>query len=381
MNTLDIEFKKEFDVIIIGGGLAGLTAAIELATKGRKILLLEKKKFPRHKVCGEYVSNEVLPVLNYFAINPFDVGAQRMKRFVLSSPSGRSAFTALPLGAFSLSRYRLDELLYHKAQSLGVDVRTGIQASLIQHIGKQSVVLAGKQNFVSRFVIGAFGKTSNLRPKTGESPNSKHGKYFAVKRHIRTDFPNDLVALHNFSGGYCGVSKIEDDKVNVCYLAQSKDLQRFGDIKAFEEKIVFGNPHLKKVFKNAEELFDRPMAISNFGMGAKDAVSDGVFMAGDSAGMISPLCGNGMAMAISSGFHLARLLNECMVDGHPNVWAEMAYTRFWKSQFSTRLFWGGTLQYLFGKPTLSNFALSVLNTVPSLTPMIIEKTHGDVILA
>jgi len=378
---LDLESEKEFDVIIIGGGLAGLTAAIELATKGRSILLLEKKKFPRHKVCGEYVSNEVLPVLIHFGINPFESGAQRMKQFVLSSPSGRSVFTKLPLGAFSLSRYRLDELLFQKAQSIGVDVRTGIQANLIQHVGNQSVVVAGKQKFVSRFVIGAFGKTSNMRPKSEDNINSQQGRYFAVKRHIRTDFPNDLVALHNFSGGYCGVSKIEDDKVNVCYLAQSKDLQHFGGINAFEEKILFRNPHLKNVLTNAEELFDRPMAISNFSMGAKDAVSDGVFMAGDSAGMISPLCGNGMAMAISSGFHLARLLNECMVDGHPNIWAEKAYTRFWKSQFSTRLFWGGTLQHLFGKPVLSNFALNVLSAVPSLAPKIIEKTHGDVILA
>jgi menaquinone-9 beta-reductase len=377
----DIESQKEFDVIIVGGGLAGFAAAIELALQGRKILLLEKKKFPRHKVCGEYVSNEVLPVLNYFGINPFDSGALSMKRFVLSSPSGKSVSSNLPLGAFSLSRYRLDELLYKKALSLGVDVRTGSQASLIQHLGENSVVTAGKHSFKSRFVIGAFGKTSNMRPKTGDDSNSQKGRYFAVKRHIRTDFPNDLVALHNFSGGYCGVSKIEDDKVNVCYMALSKDLNHFGSIKEFEKQIVFRNPKLKRVFENAEELFDRPMAISNFSMGAKDAVSDGVFMAGDSAGMISPLCGNGMAMAISSGFHLAKLLNTCMAEGHSKIWAEKAYTRFWKSQFSTRLFWGGTLQHLFGKPVLSNFALNVLSAVPALAPKIIEKTHGDVILA
>lgn len=377
----DKEFQKQLEVIVIGGGLAGFTAAIELALQNRKVLLIEKKKFPRHKVCGEYVSNEVLPVLNYFGIDPFESGALSMKRFVLSSPSGKSVTSNLPLGAFSLSRYRLDELLFKKAVSLGVDVRTGIQANLIQHLDGKSIVTAGKQKFTARFVIGAFGKTSNMRPKSSVDSNSNQGKYFAVKRHIRTDFPNDLVALHNFSGGYCGVSKIEEDKVNVCYLALSKDLQQFGNIKEFEKQVVFNNPHLKKVFENAEELFDRPMAISNFTMGAKDAVSDGIFMAGDSAGMISPLCGNGMAMAISSGFHLAKLLNECMVQGHTNLWAENAYTRFWKSQFSNRLFWGETLQHFFGKPVLSNFALSLLGVMPALAPKIIEKTHGDVILA
>jgi menaquinone-9 beta-reductase len=96
------------------------------------------------------------------------------------------------------------------------------------------------------------------------------------KRHVHTNFPDDLVALHNFKGGYCGVSKIEDNKVNICYLAQSSDLNKFGGIAAFEKNIVYSNPHLKSILENAEDVFPRPMAISNFTLGARKPVESGV---------------------------------------------------------------------------------------------------------
>jgi menaquinone-9 beta-reductase len=93
-----METEITCEAVVIGGGLAGLSAAIELATLGHKVILIEKKKFPRHKVCGEYVSNEVLPILNHFEIDPFSAGAQQMKRFVLSAPSGNSVQANLPAG-------------------------------------------------------------------------------------------------------------------------------------------------------------------------------------------------------------------------------------------------------------------------------------------
>jgi len=376
-----METEKSCEVVVIGGGLAGLSAAIELASLGREVVLIEKKKFPRHKVCGEYVSNEVLPILNHFGIDPFSAGAQRMKRFVLSAPSGNSVQANLPLGAFSLSRFKLDELLYQKAIALGVMVISGTQATNLQKGKDFSTVYAGKMQISARFVIGAYGKSGHLRSTNSGSSQSKPGKYFAVKRHVYTEFADDLVALHNFKGGYCGVSKIEDNKVNICYLAKSSDLNKFGGIAAFEQNIVYRNPHLKSILENAEDVFPRPMAISNFKLGARKPVESGVFMTGDAAGMISPLCGNGMAMAITSGFKLARILNDCIANNREDLWAETNYARYWNEQFSSRLFWGEALQFLFGKPLVSNVALRVLGWVPSLTPLIIEKTHGDVVVA
>ena len=85
-----------YNVIIVGGGLAGLTSAVHLSKKGLSVLLIEKHEYPKHKVCGEYISNEVLPYLKALDFNPFDFGAKNIVDFTLSTPGSRSVSTKLP---------------------------------------------------------------------------------------------------------------------------------------------------------------------------------------------------------------------------------------------------------------------------------------------
>src|SRR5688572_19390952 len=97
------------DVIIVGGGLAGLVNAIVLAKAGLQVVLIEKKQYPFHKVCGEYVSNEVLPFFHSLGIFPENLGASHISRLQVSSPSGqRVLHMPLDLGGFGISRYALD---------------------------------------------------------------------------------------------------------------------------------------------------------------------------------------------------------------------------------------------------------------------------------
>ena len=77
-----------FDVIIIGGGLAGLTNAIHLSKSIHRVLLIEKNSYPKHKVCGEYISNEVLPYLNSLGIDPIKVGAKQISKVQISTTKG-----------------------------------------------------------------------------------------------------------------------------------------------------------------------------------------------------------------------------------------------------------------------------------------------------
>ena len=108
--------KKDYQVLIIGGGLAGLVSALHLAKKGVEVLLIEKNSYPKHKVCGEYVSNEVLPYLNSLGIDPVKMGAAKIDKFVLSTISNKLLKTKLPLGGFGMSRYTLDDTLAKEAQ-------------------------------------------------------------------------------------------------------------------------------------------------------------------------------------------------------------------------------------------------------------------------
>lgn len=376
-----MESKNTYDVAVIGGGLAGLSAAITLAQRGARVVLFEKKEYPRHKVCGEYVSNEVLPVLNQFGIDPFASGAVRINRFVLSAPSGQSVESKLPLGAFGISRFALDELLFNRAKEMGVDVYTRHKVNQIEFIDPYTRIVAGDVKVNATFAVGAFGKTSNIKAPKGSPKGKYHGKYIGVKRHVKLDFREDLVELHNFDGGYCGVSRVEGNRVNLCYLARARDVQKAGSIAAFEKQVMWRNPLLRKVLQTSEELFPQPLAISNFSFGAKQPVVNHLFMAGDAAGMISPLCGNGMAMAISSGFQLGQILIDGLNGKISITLAEQEYTRYWKSNFEVRMWWGNRLQPLFGRPVISNLSLRVLNMMPFVLPAIIEKTHGEPIPA
>lgn len=373
--------NNTFDVAVLGGGLAGLTSAIRLSQSGKRVLLIEKKDYPRHKVCGEYVSNEVLPLLLKLGWDPFNSGAMAMKRFQLTAPSGQSVFTSLPLGAFSISRFTMDFELYKLALQSGATILTNLAAKKVERHRDYSEIITARGRFSAKLVIGAFGKTSNLEVAGGSEVKKGLKGYVGVKRHVKADFPDDLVALHNFSGGYCGVSRVENNLVNICYLAKASDVHRSGGIAAFEKHFLFKNPHLADILSKAEDVFDRPLAISNFSFGAREAVFNGVFMAGDAAGMITPLCGNGMAMAITAGYELAGILNDGLQSGVSPEVMEAEYSKRWKGRFSRRLWWGNQLQRLMGKPLVSNAALSVCNLIPSLAPAIIEQTHGETVVA
>ena len=113
------------DVVIIGGGLAGLVSALELTRAGHTVTLVERKTYPFHKVCGEYVSNEVKPYIESLGIDLTGLGATDIRRFQVSAPSGRLLESKLDLGGFGISRYRLDYELYQLGLVAGVQFLLG----------------------------------------------------------------------------------------------------------------------------------------------------------------------------------------------------------------------------------------------------------------
>src|SRR5690606_13104564 len=111
---------KNEEIVIVGGGLGGLMAAALLAKKGRSVLLVEKKTYPFHRVCGEYVSNEVQDFLRSENLYPEELNPAKISRFRLTSSQGKAVEMELDLGGFGISRYAFDNFLYQKAMALGV---------------------------------------------------------------------------------------------------------------------------------------------------------------------------------------------------------------------------------------------------------------------
>ena len=365
------------DVIIIGGGLAGLCNAIHISKLGKKVVLIEKNEYPKHKVCGEYISNEVLPYFGFLDINPFDFGAVKIKNFQLSTTKSKLISARLPLGGFGISRHQLDFVLLEKAQENGVTILKDTVLNIKFSNDVFSVETKENKTLSSKITIGAFGKRSLLDVKMERKFIQKKAPYLGVKIHVRGDFPEDLVALHNFKGGYCGVSKVENNAINLCYITNYTSFKKYKNIEDFQEQVVFKNKFLKGIFQNSEAVFEKPLTISQISFETKKPIENHILMCGDSAGMIHPLCGNGMSMAIQSA-QLASVLILNYLNGDLNSRKELEkqYIRKWNKKFGVRLKAGHFIAMLFRKDKIAAFLLEILKKLPFLLPLIIKQTHG-----
>ena len=369
-----------FDVIIIGGGLAGLTNAIHLSKSRQRVLLIEKNSYPKHKVCGEYISNEVLPYLNSLGIDPIKGGAKQISKVQVSTTKGDLIKGELPLGGFGMSRYFLDSLLLKEVRLNGVQVLKDTVESVIFKKNIFTVQTKDSGAFQSKITIGAFGKRSVLDLKMNRKFIKKKSPYLAVKIHVKGDFPEDLIALHNFKGGYCGVSKVENNSINLCYITEYNSFKKYKNISDFHQQVVFKNKHLKKIFKESKSVFKKPLTISQISFETKKPVENHIIMCGDTAGMIHPLCGNGMGMAITSA-RLAsiRILQFLNGEIKTREGLEKQYFKDWNKEFKTRLKTGHFIARLFRSQTISQIAYSILKIIPFLLPKMIQFTHGKYI--
>jgi len=369
------------DVLIIGGGLAGLTSAIHLSKSGLKVSLIEKNEFPKHKVCGEYISNEVLPYFQWLGVNISELNPSTISKIQFSISSGKTINHTLPLGGFGISRYALDHYLYQKALANGCQIIHGTVDNIRFEDNEFTIFTNNNLEFKSKIVLGAFGKRSNLDLKLNRDFIQKNAPWLAVKAHYSGHFPNDLVGLHNFEGGYCGVSKVENNIINICYLVDYKTFKEYKNIEEFQSKVIYKNPHLKALFENCTMIFDKPLTISQISFEKKEAVENHILMIGDTAGLIHPLCGNGMAMAI----HSAKIVSELVIDFLNYTITsrndlEEKYTQEWNTHFKSRLKTGRFLSKILQKEKLTTFLMQLIAIFPFLLPLIIKKTHGKPII-
>ncbi|HLY68335.1 MAG TPA: NAD(P)/FAD-dependent oxidoreductase, partial [Puia sp.] len=295
--------NQSYDVALIGGGLAGLSLSILLAKANYRVALFEKEKFPFHKVCGEYISLESWNFLEELGVCLSDWNLPVIGRLMVSSPNGKYLQQDLPLGGFGISRYKLDAALAQIAMANGV--RLYEQHKVTDVVNEESLFHIKNSAGIcyAKIVCGSFGKKSNLDVKWKRNftltKSDKLNNYIGVKYHIRTNHPIDLIALHNFKNGYCGISQIEENKYCLCYLTTAENL-RINDssIEKMERNVLQKNPFLKKIFTESTFLFPEPITISQISFEKKMQVENNVMFLGDAAGMITPLCGNGMSMAL-----------------------------------------------------------------------------------
>ena len=364
-------------VVVIGGGISGLLTAIQLAKSDIPCTIVEKKIYPFHRVCGEYISNEAVPFLKSYGLFPDEFNPPIITRFQLSAISGKNEVVPLDLGGFGISRYTFDNFLYTQATKLGVKFFLKEEVEDVMLQDEYFQIKTQARSLQADLVVGAFGKRSKIDLQINRPFTQKRSPYVGIKYHIQRGHPDDLISLHNFNGGYCGISNIEDGKTNLCYLTHRNNLRQFKNIRDMEEAVLFKNPFLKEIFQSSHFLFDKPETINEILFETKSPVENHILITGDAAGMIAPLCGNGMAMAI----HGSKILSEHIINHFTKKKfnrndLEREYATAWRSLFQRRLWFGRQVQKLFGSDMASNLSVNLAIRIRPLANLIIKGTHG-----
>ena len=372
--------NRTYDVAIVGGGLAGLALSIQLARKNYRICLFEKETYPFHKVCGEYISMESWDFLTGLGLDLQGWNLPRIHQLYITSPNGESIKEILPLGGFGISRYKLDAALAVIARDAGVDVFENTKVHDVLFLDETHMIQSTAGLFTSKLATACYGKKSNLDVKWKRRFMKNKGgqNYVAVKYHVRANLPENQIALHNFPDGYCGISKIEDGKCCLCYLTTSENLKNnHQSIPAMEDNILRQNPELRKLLDEVVNLYDEPVTIAQISFSKKTQVENHVLCIGDSAGMITPLCGNGMSMALHASKIGADSISQFLDQKITRDQMENSYQKRWNQLFAGRLRSGRIIQRFFGKAFLSVWLIRVLKPFPFLIRALISRTHGE----
>ncbi|MDE2290802.1 MAG: FAD-dependent monooxygenase [Elusimicrobia bacterium] len=371
------------DVAVIGAGPAGSALAALLARRGRSVALLEKDVLPRDKLCGEFLSPEAQGALA--RIGCLDAvrarAPARMAEARLFPPRGRPATVPLGGEALGLSRAALDEVLFRHAAACGAAALDGTRARVEGEDGPGTEVVCGPgaegTRVAARCVVAAWGRRTS------------GGGLAAVKRHHRPrggaageEVRRALVGrveLHVFNGGYCGLSFVEGGVVNVCALLEPGFLRAMPAPRweGARRALAAASPSLARRLEGLEPCSEGFLAVAGVEVGAVGASRGSLFLVGDAAGMIAPLCGDGMAAALESAERLAGLLEPPPATAEELRRALASWEDEWRAAFHRRLAWSAALQGLMARPALAGAAMAAVRRVPALGRALVRVTRGE----
>jgi flavin-dependent dehydrogenase len=368
-----------YDAIAIGAGLSGCSAAIQLAKLGYRVLLLEQSHYPMHKLCGEFLSVEVTEAFANLGIleQVHKIGAYPIDRAYLTTSDGASFRSPLPSSALGLSRYQLDLMLFERAQALNVTCIdntkvTGVKGNLTEGF----TVSSTKGEFSARLVLGAFGKRSSLDRSLNRKFIQKRSPWIAYKGHFTGVDIGDVIELHSFPNGYCGLSQIETGEINVCWIAHERVMKETTHPALGIPESLAKNPVLADRFRHMQRTSPSLQGLSQISFARKGNFYNDICMIGDTAGMITPLCGDGMAMALRSAEIAVPFVNQFLEQQISAIAFKQQYEIAWKKEFQMRLQLGQIMHNCFVQPPLANIGVSLCQMLPNLGNWIIGATRG-----
>jgi flavin-dependent dehydrogenase len=295
------------DVAVIGGGLAGAAAAAALARAGAGVVVLEKARFPRPKICGCFVSHEALPVLGRLGLGEelSRIETETITHFRLVRKGGAAVEAPLPKPAMSISRSCLDSLAATAAGKAGARFRFATTVlSLEGDLRKGFRIQGSGWELSARAVVGAWGRYSPLDGRLGRTFIRKRSPLFGFGKQLTGNAERfaGRAVLHFFDGGYVGLSRVEGGLVNLAALATQRVAQSaHHDFDALLERLRAESPALAADLDGLTPVPGPPLVSEPVHLGAHGALARDVLCVGDAAGVIDPYTGTGMSLALLFG--------------------------------------------------------------------------------
>jgi menaquinone-9 beta-reductase len=364
-----------YDLTIVGAGPAGTSAAISAAREGASVLLLERGRFPRHKVCGEFVSAESLSLLKnlldleHSALLQDAVRIPRARLFL----DGHTIQAAVDPPAASIARFDLDEALWHSAVSAGVDARQQVTVQSVAGSGPFRVV-AGGEEFETRALVNASGRWSNLNLVPTEN-GTRPGKWLGVKAHFAEPASEPSVDLYFFDGGYCGVQPVtvSDDKSSTARINASAMVR--ADVASSLPEVFAQHPALRERSRNWTPLSD-PVSTSPLIFRDPQPERDGILMAGDAAGFVDPFVGDGISLALRSGSLAAQCLKIFFVGETSLPDAVRRYSQGYRESLLPVFRASSRIRRMLALPGyVRRPFLTLLERSPAITNYLVRKTR------
>lgn len=345
---MSITFRYKYDVVVVGAGPAGSSAAIRLAQNGLNVVLIEQKQFPRAKLCGEFISPECLVLFSELGVleKIRIAGAQPVNRTVYYARNGKSL--AVPSEWFSheshalaLSRSQMDLQLLDRARSVGVHVLEETSATALSFDNKRVCGALVKNKVREIFEINATitldatGRSRILArqvERTDETIERKRADFVAFKTHLKgANIPDGDCEIYAHRGGYGGCVRVESDHHNLCFIVSTDIAKKYtGDAAEILKKVVRKNERAEHSLRNAEIVDDwLAVPIERYGR-ASLAPVEGLLTIGDAAAFIDPFTGSGILLALES----AKIAGNVITDGFTSNLSFSEIAREYQMQYS-----------------------------------------------